>query len=150
MIKRQRAHLLLIKQVFEEIQTIGDKGAAQIKSGSCVPHTVEVSAADEKVGKRIIQTVIPLLTSASRIRRDYAGGEAPILCEVGHLRDFDLSHAVDRDTESKAPGSGIGHIHRIDQQRAVVFAETRDSYAPVWPAYDSRYQRKGIHQCSWA
>ena len=110
----------------------------------------KMPAANEKVGKRVIQAVVPLFASASRIRRDYACGEAAILCEVGHLRNFDRLHAVDRNTESKAAGSGIGHIHRIDQQRAMVFAETRDSHTPVWAAHDSRYQRQSIHQCGWA
>src|SRR5208337_1926105 len=128
--KRQGSNLLLVEQVFgtfQEVQAVGDNGATEIESGSRVPDAVQVPASDEKVGKRVIQAVAPFLASASRIRRDYTRGEAPILCQVWHLRNLDRLHAVDRDTESKAPGSGIGHIHRIDQQHAMVFAETRDS-----------------------
>ena len=128
--KRQGADLLLVEQVFgafEEIQAVGDNGATEIESRSSVTHALEMPAANEKVGKRVIQAVAPLLASATRIGRHDTRGEATILCEVRHLRDFDGLHTVDGDAQSKAPGSGIGHVDRIDQQRAMVFAEARDA-----------------------
>src|SRR6202522_3579975 len=98
LVKGQCFDLLLVEQVFnafQEIQVVGEYGTAHIESGSRVAYAIEVITTDEKVWKRIIETVIPLLTSTTRIRRNYARSEAPILCQVRHLRHFNGLDAVD-------------------------------------------------------
>ena len=88
------ADFLLIEQVFgafQEVQAVGDNGATDIESRSSVPDAVQVPASDEKVGKRVIQAVAPLLASTSRLRRHYPRGEATILCEVWHLQELPWS-----------------------------------------------------------
>ena len=114
LVERKSADFLLVKQIldaFEKVQVIGNNGATNIEPRGSIAHTIQVAASDEEVGKRIIQTVVPLLASASRIGSDYAGSKAAVFGEVGHFRNFNRLYAVDGDAEAKAPSRGIGHIY---------------------------------------
>src|SRR5208282_3388238 len=64
--KRQGVDFLLVEEIFgafEEIEVIGNDRSAQVKSGSRVAHPFKMTAANEKVGEWIIQTVIPFLAA---------------------------------------------------------------------------------------
>src|SRR5208282_2376392 len=86
--KGQRIDFVFAEQVFrpfQKVQAVGDQGPAKIKSGRGIPYSLEVSASNKKIRQRIIQAVAPLLAAPPRIRRDHSRGEAPVLCQVGHL-----------------------------------------------------------------
>src|ERR1019366_5326900 len=138
-----------VEQVFralDEIELVFYYRTADIEARRSALHAIQVPTADAPFGQRIVQAVVPFIAAPARFGSHYSGSESSVLCQVGHHRDLHRLHAVDGNAESEAASRRVGHIDRVDEQRAVVLAEPCNLDRAILPANDPGYQRERVRQ----
>src|SRR5215510_10018657 len=91
--------------------------------------------------QRIIELLIPLLTSATRFNRNHTRSKSPELSQVWGFEHLDVFNTVDWNGNTKLSGRRIGDVCRVDYQRASMLPTSRDLDLTFSRANDTRDQR---------
>ena len=103
-----------------------------------------MGASYAEIRQWIIKSVVPLLVSLTRFGCDHTSREFSILREVRHLGNRNVLDAVNGHSQPEHARSGIGYIHRVDQEGAVIFSVTSDSHTAVARTHNAGNQGQCI------
>src|SRR5206468_7068841 len=134
----------LVFESFGKVELARQNRTFEIQPRRRVLEPAKVVAADAKLWERIVQFPLPLFAAAPRLHGHQAGGEAAELRQVGRLVDVQGLYAVDGHGEPELSCSGVGHIGRVDDQRAAVLFTGRDEQAASGLADHAGQQRQSV------